>query len=477
MTQDQYLPTTLVRCDIEAERRVVGALILDRDLISDAMLILVPESFYSIQNKYIFESICSLYIDGNPTTPETIANDLSKRKDMDKTRLEWVGGAGYIMGIIDSCNPDEFSYWVDVVITRYDERKLLEFAESAMNMVYSNSGTDISKIRNRLEEKLISLSGEVSNSSSPIGASIPDLDARIQKYIDNPDGITGMSTGLRKLDQSLDGLQPGNVTIIYAPSSRFKSLFATNIGWHLAEQNVPGLWFTTEMPRVQVLERLLQIEAGLNLKWLRRDKKLLQYRKLIRESQDRLHKYPIYFCDTSALDVSEIRSEISRQKRWHDIKYIIVDLVDHVSSSKYKDEMVNNQRAVMASMKQIAKDFDIHVLLVSHVTKGTAETRAKADLDVEEMIGSSAKYQDVDASISIGPAKMDEKGRWVAMSREDILWAMSNGGFIDVLLSVTKNRHGELLRYIVTLDFTHGGRFSESLFKPIETTEQLTLEE
>jgi replicative DNA helicase len=365
-----------------------------------------------------------------------------------------------------------------VVITKYDERRLLEFAEQTKNLVYSNAGSDISSLRNKLEEKLISLSGQVSNTSSPLSATIPELDARIEKYITNPDGITGFKTGLKKLDTTLDGLQKGNVSIVYAPSSRFKSLFATNIGWHLAEQNIPGLWFTTEMPRVQVLERLLQIEAGINLKWLRRDKKLLLYRGRIKDSQERLMKYPIYFCDTSALDVSDIRSEISRQKRWHDIQYIIVDLVDHVSSSKFKDEMVNNQRAVMAAMKQMAKDFDIHVLLVSHVTKGTAETRAKADLDVEEMIGSSAKYQDVDASISIGPAKVDEKGRWVAMSREDILWAIGNGGDIDVLLSVTKNRHGELLRYIVSLDFSHGGRFTENLFKPVQVeNDQLTMDE
>jgi len=441
------------------------------------MLQLTPDHFYSIQNKYIYESLCSLYIDGNPTTPETIANDLSRRKDMDKTRLEWVGGAKYIIDTLESTNPDEAVYWADVVGTRYDERRLLDFAEHTKNLVYTNAGSDISKLRNRLEEKLISLSGDVSSTSSPLSASLPDLDARIEKYITNPDGITGMPTTFRKLDEALDGLQVGNVSIIYAPSSRFKSLFATNIGWHLAEQNIPGLWFTTEMPRVQVLERLLQIEAGINLKWLRRDKKILAYRKQIKEAQARMQGYPIYFCDTSSLDVSEIRAEIARQKRWHDIQYIIVDLVDHVSSSRYKDEMVNNQRSVMAAMKQMAKDFNIHVMLVSHVTKGSSETRAKADLDVEEMIGSSAKYQDVDASISIGPAKMDEKSRWVAMSREDILWAMQNGGLIDVLISVTKNRHGELLRYLITLDFNHGGRFRESMFRPIERTEQLTMDE
>ena len=232
------------------------------------------------------------------------------------------------------------------------------------------------------------------------------------------------------------------------------------------------------MPRVQVLERLLQLEAGLNLKWLRRDKRIYEYKAHIKRAQDRLAGYPIYFCDTSALDISEIRAEVNRHTRWHNINYIIVDLVDHVSSSRFRDEMVNNQRAVMSSMKQIAKDFNIHVLLVSHVAKGNEQTRQKADLDVEEMIGSAAKYQDVDAAISIAPVGMDDVGKWIAMQREDILRAVADSGRLDVLVSVTKNRHGELLRTILELDFNYGGRFEEPVFRPVvrETPKQLTID-
>lgn len=463
--------THLEPFDPEAEKRVCGALILDRDQISDVMLDLQPEHFYTTQGRYIYESICSLHIDGNPVTAETIASHLNGKKELDATRLEIIGGARGIMEVLDGVSNGEVEFWSGQVKKKYEERKLLEFAAEVKKIALSNP-EDVTKARAKLEEKLISLSGKAHSSSVSIAVAEGELDARINRYINNPDDIIGLPSTYYKLDEALDGFQLGNVSIVYAPSSRYKSLFTTNIGWRFAQQNIPGLWFTTEMPRVQVMERLLQLESGLNIKWLRRDKQVYANKGRIKSAQGRLSSYPIYFCDTSSLDIAEIRSEVSRHTRWNDIKYILVDLVDHVSSSRYRDEMVNNQRAVMASMKQIAKDFNIHVMLVSHVSKGNEQTRTKADLDVEEMIGSAAKYQDVDCSISIAPVIMNDSGKYTAMTRDEIFWSVAHGGKVEVMISVTKNRHGELLRELMDLDFNIGGRFDEQSFRTM--TQQAT---
>ena len=472
------LESNIIPQDIEAEAKVLGSIFLKPELLDIYLTTLRPDCFWSIPHRYIYESMCQLFIDGSPVTPDTVCQLLGTKKELDKTRLDIAGGKRGVIKTLEGADEGEFEFWIDVVEKKNEERKLLEFADVVRNAALSNP-EDIHAIRAQLESKLISLSGrELAGNSVSIANSISDLDARIQKYIDNPDGITGLQTTYSRLDRHSDGLQKGNVSILYAPSSRFKSLFATNIGWKLADQNIPGLWFTTEMPRVQVLERLLQLEAGLNLKWLRRDKRVSIYKREIAYATSRLAELPIYFCDTSALDINEIRAEVNRFKRWHGIEYIIVDLVDHVSSSRFRDEMVNNQRAVMAGMKQIAKDFDIHVMLVSHVTKGNKETRGNADLDVEEMIGSSAKYQDVDMAMSIGPVKYNQMNELVAMQRDDIIWHVANEGRLDVLISITKNRHGELDRFSLDLDFNKGGRFTENgWIKLVETQTELNMEE
>lgn len=470
------LESHIIPSDIDAEAKFLGSLFLDPELINRTLVEIRPDSFWSIPHKYIYEAMCQLYIDGSPVTPDTVAQLLGTKKELDKTRFEIVGEKHGILKTIEGAEEAESTFWADVVKKKYEERKLLEFADEVRKAALSNP-EDIHGIRTKLESKLISLGGrESAGNSISIANSIEDLDARIQRYIDNPDDIIGLRTTFSRLDKHTDGLQKGNVTIIYAPSSRFKSLFATNIGWKLADQNIPGLWFTTEMPRVQVLERMLQLEAGVNLKWLRRERRISNFKRELAYATRRLAELPIHFCDTSALDVSEIRAEVNRFKRWHGIEYIIVDLIDHVSSSRFKDEMVNNQRAVMAAMKQIAKDFDIHVLLISHVGKGTKESRGNADLDVEEMIGSAAKYQDVDTAISIGPVKYNQMNELVGMSREDIIWHVANEGRLDVLVSITKNRHGELDRFSLDLDFNKGGRFLENGWL-VEKQQQLLEEE
>ena len=231
--------TMLPPCNLEAEKRLCGTLILDRELINDVVNDVRPDYFYAIPNQYIYESICTLFIDGDPVTPETVANSLNQKKEMDgKSRLEIIGGAKYIFSTLEGVGPEEFEYWLDVVKRKYDERKLLEFGNEVRRLALS-SPDDVTKLRSKLEEKLIGLSGRESNSSISIENAIPDLDDRITRYIENPYSIIGLPTTYRRLDEALDGLQAGNVSIIYAPSSRFKSLFATNIGWHLAEQNIP----------------------------------------------------------------------------------------------------------------------------------------------------------------------------------------------------------------------------------------------
>lgn len=465
----------LIPNNIEAERRVIGALLLDTSLILDVSSQLKPEFFFSPPHSWVFEAICKLHVDGSPVTPETVSNVLKGRKELDRTRLEIVGSiSDYLVGV----STGEVKFWLEQVVSKHQERLLLEFAEECRQKALSNP-EDIKKVRDSLEAKLISFSGTItSNNSISIDNSMGELENRIQRYIDNPHGIIGLPTGYNRLDRALDGLQPGNVTILYAPSSRFKSLFSQNIGWNLSRENIPGLWFTTEMPRVQVLERLLQLESGLNLKWLRRDNNIISHRDRIDRSSEIIRHYPITFCDTSSLDVSEVRSIVNRQIRWKSIEYIIVDLVDHIHSSRFKDEMVNNQRAVMAAMKQLAKDFNIHVLLVSHVGKGDEQKRKQADLDVEEMIGSAAKYQDVDAAISIAPVKYDLMNNLIAQDRNDIIWNVANSGKLDTLVSITKNRHGELDRFELTLDFHKGGRFIENGWLQLEPKqEKLDIEE
>lgn len=446
-------------CNIEAETKFIGTILLDQSNLFEIMLDITPEAFYDRTNRTIFSVICSLHADNKPITIDTIAQEVKAAKTPQGDPLYVnINPSKRLLQSLEGVASGEQDFWKATVREEFERRSLFYFTEEVFRDAVSGRFNP-DQLRTKIEEGIVSLFDESGPSTVPIANAHGELEKRLERYFDENELLSGMSCGYRSIDEAMDGLQPGNVTIVYAPSSSFKSLFVTNIGYNLAKQGHPGLWFTTEMPRVQVMERLLQIDAGLNLKRLRRNYQIFSKRSDIKRSQDSIEELPIIFCDKSALDISDLRAETARNKRWKNIKYIIVDLVDHVSSSKYGDEMVNNQRVVMSQMKAIAKELDVHVLLVSHVTKGDKEIRKQVGLDIESMIGSSAKYQDVDVAINIHPCLTNPESGDVTPLPPSVKAAiMSEYGIIECQVAIMKNRHGELMFDLMEVDLGKGGR-------------------
>lgn len=448
-----------VPTDVQAERKVLGACILSAAAIPKAAD-LRPEDFYSKPYGRMHAVIQTLAAEGKPVTADTVARGLEGVRVNNTTALQELGGASAVAAVIEGVLPDEVDYWVDRVRVKRQERDLLAFAEDARRAA-TKGGGELAKTIARLEERLADIhtpgsSDQVVDLEGAMEAFLPRLD----KYINDPDGITGLEIGWPEFDVALDGLQPGVVTMVYAPSSRFKSLFVQNIGWHLARQGIPGLWFTTEMPREQVMERVLQLEVGKNLRWMRRTGEIRQIADYIHERGAAMTKYPIFTCDRSDLDIGYVAAETMRQRRWNKIEYIIVDLIDHVGSSEFKDDSIQQQSTIMKKLKALAKRAGIHVIFVSHVSKGDKAIRGKqADLDPEDTKGSSAKYQDSDNCISVMPVGIDsDSGRYYPLERAGITARLKNNGALLVLVSITKNRMGELARIPFMLDYDVGGR-------------------
>lgn len=449
--------------DFDAERKVIGACLLSKDATTKAMTALNPDDFYCVPYAHAFTAICQMAMAGEPVNVQTVIRKLDDIKTADgkESLLNSMGGGALVVNTVEGTLPEECEFWAKTVKKKRAERDLLQFGDWVRQQALSNP-TDIDKLRASVEERLTNVvGGEAVKDVVKMDDGMGDLESRIDRYINDPDSITGLEMGWPVLDRMLDGLQPGNVTILYAPSSRFKSLFATNVGWRLARNGYPGMWYTTEMPKVQVQERILQLEAKMNFSWLRKDGTIGGYRDEIRAAMRRMAGYPIYLCDRSDVEVGALRAEVMRYKKWHNIQYVIVDLVDMVSTSAYKDDSVAQQSAVMRQMKALAKQADVHILLVSHVSKGDKALRNKPDLDVEDMKGSSSKYQDVDCAISLMPVERSpETGEWMGLTRVQITDAIASRKPLKLLVAVTKNRHGELARLEFAISLGYGGRIT-----------------
>lgn len=449
----------MVPADVEAERHVIGSALLDAESADFVLEKLDVRDFYYLPHGWMFQAIGQLHASGQPVNAQTVIRRLGEMKQNGRSLLSMMDGPDEVTETLVGVILGDLDFWVERVRKKRVERDLLAFAERARKVAESNPENIFGELA-KLEEQFAA----VATSSDERGVYTLDdtmetLRSRIEQYIENPDGITGLATGWGIFDRYLDGLQPGNVTIVYAPSSRFKSLFVQNIGWLLARQDIPGLWFTTEMPRAQISERLLQLELGLNFRWLRRDQKIGEYRSAILSAANFIRNYPVFLNDRSDIDIGSIRAEVLKQKKWNNIQYVIIDLIDFVGASAFKEDSVAQQSLVMRQVKAMAKQCEVHVILVSHVAKGDRSIRSKPDLDVEEMKGSSSKYQDVDVAISLMPVAWSaEANDWYALDRAGITKRVEAGGLLTVLVAITKNRHGELGRIPFELDLSRGGR-------------------
>lgn len=459
--------------DLEAERQVVGACLLSGQAVTAAMTALSPEDFFCNPYRWAFTAICEMAITGKPVNVQTVLRHLGEARTPDgkETLLGIMGGGHIITASIEGVLANEVDYWMGTVKKKKGERDLLAFAEQVRKVATSNP-KDLARERAKLEEQLVTLSGDAMGSEvTAVSDGLEALEERIDRYIASPDSIAGMETGWASFDKVIDGFQPGNVTIVYAPSSRFKSFFAANIALRLGQRGHSGLWYPTEMPTWQVQERLVQLVAGLNFKWLRHDHEMRTHEMKIKASIHDMKALPIYFCE-SGTDATAIGAEVARQRKWNNIEYVIIDLIDHVSSSKYQDNEVSNQAQVMKRMKEIAKRNNLHVILITHIAKGDKSLRAAPDLDVEDMKGSSAKYQDVDVAISLMAVERDrETGEWKGLSRREISDLQHERAIIKVLVSITKNRHGEITRIPFAISLKTGGRMLPlDTRHPVQTT-------
>lgn len=457
----------LIPSDPDAERRVIGSLLLEPALIAQVMKALSSTDFYVKRYGWLLNACCDLWMSNDPVNVETVARRLdSMSVGYGKNALEEMGGMQTVAETVEGVLAEECSFWIDRVSTKAMEREAF-FAVSDIRRKLAAGGTDIKKLLSEHEAKLAAIArGRGADSDSSVTLEDADLamDARLHRLLTKPDAIAGMETGFRGFDSLIDGVQPGNMYIFYAPTSRYKSQIVDALGLGLSRNGYRGRWFTTEMTHLQAYERLVQMESGVNILWSRRDHTLGDHMGTLMRARQRLKTYPIGIVDKSNIDIGVLRADALRLKKWEGLDYVIIDLMDKVSTPDYKDNSVAKQEVIMDQLSSLAKDAEIGVLVTTHVSKPEAAIKRNPVLDVNEMKGSSSKGQDVAVAVSLMVVDWDPvEGEWYALTRDEIRERNrpSCSARMKVLAGVTKNRYGDLDNIMFEVSSHEGLRVRE----------------
>jgi replicative DNA helicase len=355
--------------NLEAEESLLGAMMLSKDAIAAALEAPVrSEDFYKPAHGHLFEAIQSLYTAAQPVDPVTVAEEL-RRADM----LDAVGGKGAILRIqAGTPAAANAAHYARIVEEHALLRRLIGVAGEISQMGYEMPD-DVTATLDRAETLVFDVAERrISVSLTPLYQAIQESLDQLERLFES-DGteITGVPTGFYDLDGMLLGLQPSALIVVAARPGQGKTSFALGVSSHVAlETHRPVLFFSMEMGYLELTQRILGSEAGVNARLLRTGKIRESDWTKVSHAVGRLAEAPLYIDDNPHLTVMDMRARTRRLKALHgDLGLVVVDYLQLMSSSRRAENRQVEVSELSRGLKILARDLETPVVALSQLNR------------------------------------------------------------------------------------------------------------
>ena len=389
--------------NIEAEKALLGSIMLKPEIIHEIADILSPECFYSEKHKIIYGIMLDLLSKGDPIDLLSVSSKLNERK-----KLERVGGRSYLTDLV-SIVPSAANalYYTKIIYNKYKMRNLIEAANHISSIGYDEGSDDedIDEILDKAEKKIFN----VTNLSKVrpyvhLKDELGEAWDRMDRLHKSGTDLRGVSSGFQELDNKLSGFQKSDLIILAARPSMGKTSLALDIARKTAvNHNNAVCIFSLEMSSQQLVDRMLSAESRVDAWKLRTGKITVEddFGRL-RDSLDLLSKAPIFIDDQPGNTITKMRSVARRLKSERDIKLIIVDYLQLMIPSgrmKMSDSMVNQVTEISRSLKTLARELDIPVIALSQLSRAVEQRGGRPRLS--DLRDSGSIEQDADVVVFI----------------------------------------------------------------------------
>jgi replicative DNA helicase len=385
--------------NIEAERALLGAVMLKEGAIHDITDIVTPESFYVEKNRIIYRVILDLVASASPIDLLSVANRL---KDLHE--LERIGGNAYLAELVSLVpSASNLKHYAEIVQKKAMMRHLIEAAGEITELGFKEADT-IEDVLDAADKRL----SEVTSSPTmrkfiPIGDMLGEAWERFESLHGGDHTMRGVPTGFSSLDSMLAGFQKSDLIILAARPSMGKTALALDIARQTAiKYGTPVGIFSLEMSSQQLVDRMLAAEARVNA-WKLRTGKIdtdEEFEK-IRDAMEKLSKAPIYIDDQPATNAVVMRSVARRLKREHGIGLLIVDYLQLMTpvGARASDSLVQQVTEISRSLKTMARELEVPVLALSQLSRAVETRRGKPRLS--DLRDSGSIEQDADVVMFI----------------------------------------------------------------------------
>jgi replicative DNA helicase len=363
--------------DVAAEQCVLGGMLLSKDAIADVIEILRAPDFYRPAHLTIYEAILDLYGRGEPADAITVAAALA-----DGGLLAKVGGAPYLHTLISTVpTAANASYYARIVAERAVLRRLVEAGTRIAQLGYGTgaNGRDVDDIVDLAQQAIYDVTEKRVSEDFAVLAEMlqPTLD-EIEAVGAQGGVMTGVPTGFSDLDRLLNGLHPGQLIIVAGRPGLGKSTAAMDFSRAASvKHNMASAIFSLEMSKVEIVMRLLSAEARVPLHVLRSGQLSDDdWTKLARRMGE-ISEAPLYVDDTPNMNLMEIRAKARRLRQRHDLKLIVVDYLQLMTSPKRTESRQQEVADLSRGLKLLAKEVECPVVAVSQLNRGPEQRTDK----------------------------------------------------------------------------------------------------
>ena len=425
---------------VDAEKTVLGALLIDRDAYAMVSEILTPESFYEPRNQMVYAAIRDLAIAEKPIDLIPVTDRLAKNGT-----LAEVGGPAYVAetssNVATSANVE---YHANIVAQKHLARQLVSYGNHVEAKAYDES-TDVDELMQEAEDSLIELSQHYERKDyTQVNPVLSETIKNIQAAAANTDGITGVASGYYKLDDITKGWQASDLVIIAGRPAMGKTSFALSMVLNMmVNQGTPVGFFSLEMSNEQLVSRLIsnvcEIEGS---KILSGQLKCDEWNRLDKGVNCLLDR-PLFLDDTPGLSVFELRNKARRMVRENGAKAIVVDYLQKLNAKGMR--FANRQEEIAhitESLKNLAKELNVPVIALSQLNRGV-ESREGLEgkrPQLSDLRESGAIEQEADVVIFLHRPEYyriynDDNGRDLHGMAQVVIAKHRKGATGDVLLT------------------------------------------
>ena len=386
--------------NLEAEQTVLGSILLNNEIF-DEISDVKDDYFYNPVNKKIFKIINDLLSKGLLANPITLKNYFTNENELTE-----IGGAEYLVKLTKfSTSKIQIKYYADLLHDLKIRRNLIQISRETLDETLNkNSEVNAEQIIESAEKKLFDIAerGRFNKSYVEFKDALLETIAMASSAYKNEEGIVGVPTGLKDLDDRLGGLHKQDLLIIAGRPSMGKTALATNILFNAAkklldkEKKSSIVFFSLEMSSEQLSTRILSEQSRIKSNDIRRGKiNQDEFEKFIETSKN-LENLPLFIDDTPAITISTLSNRARRIKRMHGLDLVVVDYIQLMKSGNYKNEgRVQEIGEITQGLKALAKELDVPVLALSQLSRAV-EQRDDKKPQLADLRESGSIEQDAD---------------------------------------------------------------------------------